>query len=476
MKVRDVIVIGAGIAGCGVALALAKRGIPVTILTPPLDQRTYHSSFIKMEHLENRLQDLPDNCNGCSRAMEQLIMMSKGSIQELLSPHYLVDRFGNLDIHRCLQEQLQQIPHVEWLTHYHAFELLTLEGHSAKKADLYRRSTCLGVLAYNDETAQVEQLLAKETILATGGAASLYPYSTHLPSLKGGGFAMAHRAGARLIDMGHLQFHPLAIYAQDKPCIPLPIELLHVGGQLQTVNHVSIEELSLDKSLTERLYEELSRSHADHLWLDLTTLNPVDLKERFAEADSYCLSYGFNFAKDLIPVAPVAQYSCGGILVDKVAQTTLQRLRAVGEVACTGLLVDDGDESLRVLEALTWATTCAEDLAKQIPKFVYYFPEMKEWNKPIQNTSSIIQEDWHLLREIMWSYIGIKRDPERQWRGYHLLERLKISNEFEGEKSFSIERQCLINALQTALLMAEGVLQQYHENSMQETLELSGVP
>lgn len=452
MKVREVIVVGAGITGCAVSVALARRGVAVTILTSPHDQRHYQNSSLKMENLEENLQKLYENGQG-SRSLDQLLLTAREAIKEFISPD-VVDRFGNLEIHRFLQEQLKDMPNVEWLTNHHAFELLTLEAHSAKRGDLYRRPTCLGVLAYNSEAHQVETLLAKETILATGGVSSLFSNSINLPTLKGGGFAMAHRAGAHLVDMYRMQFHPLAIYTQDKPCIPLPITLLQMGGRLQTIQRQPIGDISIDELLSERLFDELSHSHGNHLWLDLTSLNPLDMKEQFAETDAHLLSYGFNFAKDLIPVVPVAQYTCGGILVDKVAQTTLQRLRAVGEVSCTGLTTPFSDPSTRLLEGLTWALACAEDLAKQVHKFVYYFPEMKAWSQPLVESSSLIQNDWHLLREIMWHYIGIKNTRERAWRGYQLIERLKIANEMESERGFSIERQLLINAFQTAVLMA----------------------
>ena len=72
--------------------------------------------------------------------------------------------------------------------------------------------------------------------------------------------------------------------------------------------------------------------------------------------------------KIVLPVVPVAAYFCGGIAIDRAAQTSLQRFRAIGEVACTGLFWDHRDETLGVLESLTWALACADDLAKQATK------------------------------------------------------------------------------------------------------------
>lgn len=460
MKAKDVIVIGAGIAGCAVALAIAKRGIPVTIMTSSLDQRMYHAHFIKMENLEEKLRELKNSYNPlrCSRATEQLVTMARKSMDELLEPHLLVDRYGNIDLHRSLQEQLKKIPHVEWASTHTVIELLTLDNHSNKKSDIYKKPSCIGVHAYNYETKQVEALLAKETILATGGAASLFPYSIHTASAKGSGLAMAHRAGARLLNLEVIQFHPLALFDRNKPCIPLPIDLLREGGKLQTVQKVVVEGLNLDNDLASQLYQELSKTHSEHLWLDLTLLDPIFIKEKYPSVDTWCLNYGYNIAKEPIPVVPVAQYTGGGIAVDRLGQTNVQRLRAIGEVACTGLLYDSHDEAMGVLESLTWAVACAEDLSKQITKFIYYFPELREWAPSMDQASTFVQEDWHFLRQIMWHYVGIVREDSRLKRGYSLLQKLKEDNEAENKSVFSIDRMHLCNALQTSLLIAQAAL------------------
>jgi L-aspartate oxidase len=460
VKPKEILVIGAGIAGCSIALALAKRGIPVTILTSSFDQRTYHASFVKIESLEEKLRDLKETHIGCSKATDLLLGIARKSVDELIEAHLLIDRYGNIDVHRCLQEQLKQIPHVEWASQHSAIELLTLQSHSERKADVYKKATCLGVYAYNYETHRVETILAKETILASGGAASLFPYSTHTSTAKGAGLAMAARAGARLLNMEQILFHPLTLFSKDKPCVPLSIDLLKEGGRLHTAKKVLLEGLPLNdpEQLSIRLYEELAHDHFEHLWLDLTPLDPIAIKEKYPLIDTYCLSYGFNIAKDLIPIIPAAQYTCGGIATDRAGQTTVQRLRAIGEVACTGLNYDFKDEALSVLESLTWAAACAEDIAKQVHKFVYYFPEVYEWSYPISSAIPLIKEDFDLLRRIMWHYVGVVRDYPRLRRGYGLLQKLKTQN--DNEEAFSIEKMHLDNALQTALLIAQGALEQ----------------
>jgi L-aspartate oxidase len=468
-KSREVLIIGAGIAGCAAALALAKKGIPVTIMTSSFDQRTYHAFFPQMDQLEEQIRHFRQNIeerSRCLRAVEQLSQLAKKSVDELLEPEYLIDKRGNLDIHRCLQEQLKQHAHIEWIPHHSAIELLTLETHSSRKSDVYKKTTCLGAYVYNHETHQVEKILAKETILATGGATSLFPYSTHGSTVKGDGLAMAYRAGARLLNMEDTQFHPIALFERDRSCFPLPIELLKEGGKLQTIRNSPLNDIQLDHHLINQIYEELFKSQAEHLWLDLTLLDSVSLKEKFPLVDAYCLAHGFNIAKDPLPVVPAAQHTYGGVAVDRVGQTTVQRLRAIGEVACTGLAFEYRDEATGVLESLTWAMTCAEDIAKQISKFVYYFPEVKDWDLPIDHQAAFPanQEDWRTLRQIMWYYVGIKRDRQRLKRGYSLLEQLSFYHESEEKQIFCLENWHLFNAFQVALLMTQAALEKTKMN------------
>lgn len=462
MKTKEILVIGAGIAGCAVALALAKRGLAVTIMTSSFDQRIYHHApFIRREILEEKICELkkerPEHLT-CLRAYEQLVMFAQQSIDEFLEPNYLVDRNGNIDIHRCLQEQLKQHPQVEWLSHHSVVELLTLDQHSYKKTDRYKKPACLGVIAYNHDIQRIEYFLAKETILATGGAPSLFPYSTHPSTACGGGIAIAYRAGARLLNMDQIQFYPLGLFEKDRPCFPLPLELLLEGGKIYASKATLFEaDLSSPSYLLHQLYDQLLKTRSEHLWLDLTLLDHMALKEKFSTMDTYCLNHGFNMVKDPLPIVPVAFYTCGGIAIDKTAQTTLHRLRAVGEVACTGLFWNFKDESLSVLESLTWALACAEDVVKQVNKFIYYFPEIREGISHLGTSSSVVEEDWKMLRQIMWSYVGIHHDRAHLERGCALLDQLSLLNTPHDLSSCSIEQIQFYYAIQTAQLIAHSI-------------------
>lgn len=456
MKTKEVLVVGAGIAGCAVALALAKRNMAVTLVTSYHDQRIYHASFIQQDQLEEKIQALQEKMEEhliCSRANEQLIQLARLSVDELLGAHYLIDRNGNIDIYCCLQEQLKQFDFVEWISPYSFIDLITLDHYSLKPADRYKKPTCLGIVAYNHETKELEHIFAKETILATGGATSLFPHSTHSSKAWGEGLAVAYRAGVRLLNMDQIQFHPLALFERDRPCFPLPLEILQRGCRVHTEKTIQLDLASTHQELLNQFYDQLLHARSEHLWLNLTLLDPVELKDAFPTVDAYCLNHGWNIAKDELPVLPVASYTYGGIAVDRVGQTTMNRLRAIGEVACTGLFGGFQEEAFNVLESLTWAVACAEDVVKQVNKLIYYFPKIKE-KEPL-TSSSILQEDWQTLRHIMWRYVGIKRDLPHLKRGLLLLEQLKQSQLIEGCMPQSLEFIQLDHAIQTAQLIAK---------------------
>lgn len=455
METKEVLILGAGIEGCLAALALVKKGVPVTLVTSSLDQRDYHEPFLKKDQIEERVLTIKKNALGqsvsCPQAIEQFDQWAKKSLEEL-GFNDLSEQQSVKEIHSSLLTQLRQMDQVEWLSNHSPLELLTLEEHSSKKSDIYKRATCLGAYLYNHETHQVEKVLAKETILATGSDISLFAYSTHAPLMRAGGLAMAHRAQARLLSTGQVQFHPVTLLIEGHSCFPLPLELVKEGklfiGKQPDSPLVEEHPLTADD-----FYHQLIEKKAKQGWLDLRNLDPLVLKNQFSSIEEYCLSHGLNPLTDLLPVAPAAQYFYSGVVVDRTSQTTVQRLRAIGEVACNGLFYTCKDEASTVLENMVWAIVCAEEIHKHISKFIYYFPETKNW-EPSLGSVTTISEDWELLRHIMWYYLGIAKNPSRMKKGGELLKQLQVQVREELAVQFSIEKHFLLNALQTTQLVS----------------------
>ncbi len=441
LKIRDVVIIGDSLAGCAAALTLAKQGIGVTLVASSMCEKISPASFISKEKWQER------------------VTQWQAKIEEALSDSRACEHLTSFELNRLplsldLKEQLKSFDQVEWLTHHHLVELLTLDQHSIKGGDRYRKATCFGSVVYNGDKQETEILLSKETILATEGIPSFFPCSLS-PSC-GMEWIIAQRAGVRVLSTSHTKIHPLALFQKSQPCLPLPLALLKEGGKLYQKEGVP---LSLDpdsSTFAQDFYDALLQRGVEHAWLDLSLLDLASLREKAPFMEAYGLREGLHLAKNLFPVAPLMRPLYGGICVDRVGQTSLHRLRAIGEVACTGLVWKGGEEVFSVLESLVWAVASAEEIAKQINRLVYYFPEMRQPIWTLKGHSFTdeaelpLEEDWKLLRHTVGAYLGIKRNRERLERGEVFLEQLRRFNTPSLNRPLSIEQMQLFYAIQGA--------------------------
>ena len=176
---------------------------------------------------------------------------------------------------------------------------------------------------------------ARGTVLATGGSAALWARSTNPTGSVGVGLALAHAAGARLADLEFMQFHPTALVsasARDGFLITEAVRgegalLVDAGGERFVDELAPRDEVAL--AIEQRLREQGTSS----VGLDL---RPVDLA-RFPNIADALAAEGIDPGRDLVPVAPAAHYTMGGVATDLDGRASLDGLLAVGECACTGL-------------------------------------------------------------------------------------------------------------------------------------------
>src|ERR1700680_333813 len=245
----DVLVIGSGLGGLAAAWDAAKRGCEVTLLTrahEPEDSNTYRAQggiiYRGQDELPEQLvADIlsvgaglssPEAASLLSRAGPRLV--KEILIDELHVPfdpspenpreldltseaghsipriiHYK-DQTG-FSIERAFFEKVQSHPKVKLIANATAVDLLTASPHSVEPTDVYRPLTCVGSYVLDQTTGKIFSVLAKETVLASGGLGSVFLHTTNPPGARGDGIAMAYRAGARCINMQYVQFHPTAL-------------------------------------------------------------------------------------------------------------------------------------------------------------------------------------------------------------------------------------------------------------------------
>jgi L-aspartate oxidase len=208
---------------------------------------------------------------------------------------------------------------------------------------------------------------ARAVVLATGGVGRLFPETTNPREATGDGLAVAARAGARVADLEFVQFHPTALDVARDP-MPLITEALRGAGALLVDargRSLRIEgweraELAPRDIVAREIVARLARG--ERVSLDARALGAQRLESEFPQVIRTCLAAGYDPRRDVFPVAPAMHYHMGGVAVDARGRTSIERLWACGEVACTGAHGANRLASNSLLEALVYGARVAEDV------------------------------------------------------------------------------------------------------------------
>jgi L-aspartate oxidase len=255
------------------------------------------------------------------------------------------------------------------------------------------------------------ELVADATVLATGGCGQVYRYTTNPQVATGDGFAIAHRAGARLADMEFVQFHPTALDTPENP-LALVSEavrgegavLVNERGQRFMTRRHRLAELAPRDIVAREIFREQQVGH--QVFLDARKLG-ARFARRFPGIYALCRARGIDPRKERIPVTPAAHYMMGGIVVDLAGRTSLERLYACGEVSRTGVHGANRLASNSLLEGLVFAERVARDL-KSVPR-LSRAPRRQEWGVPVLVDRGAAQVAADTIRQVMWEFAGIDR-------------------------------------------------------------------
>ena len=167
------------------------------------------------------------------------------------------------------------------------------------------------------------------------------------------------------------------------------------------------------------------------------------------------LEAGIDITTDRIPVVPAAHYSCGGIAVDDRGRTSIARLRAAGEVSCTGLHGANRLASTSLLECLVWGTRAGEDAGRAAitRPSDYTVPDVAPWQYETEPVDpALLAQDWLTIRQTMWNYVGLVRSRRRLERAHQILRELHMEiGRFYARSELSDELIGLRNGVQTSL-------------------------
>ena len=222
-------------------------------------------------------------------------------------------------------------------------------------------------------------IAARAVVLASGGFGQAFATTTNPAGLTGDGLALAARAGADLRDLEFVQFHPTVLWQPGaRGACPLITEALRGAGAVLTdaagrpvmAGQHPLGDLAPRDVVSAVMARRMSQGDgpADHLWLDATRLGRTVLERDFPTVTAACRARGIDPVTEPIPVAPGAHYACGGILAGLDGRTRVPGLYAVGEAASTGVHGANRLASNSLTEALISGRRAGDLLGRELPQ------------------------------------------------------------------------------------------------------------
>lgn len=470
MEIYDFVVVGSGIAGLTFALKTAEK-FPekkILVLTKANEDETntkYAQGGIAVvtdfdeDNFEKHIADTLDAGDGlCDpKIVEIVVREGRTRVNELIEWGTNFDKTPDGDfklgkegghsefrvlhykditgweIERALIAKVHQTPNIEISQHHFVIDVITQHhlGHIVTRVTPNIR--CFGLYVLNRNTKQIEKIISKITVLATGGIGQVYRNTTNPIIATGDGIAMLYRAKGRVANNEFVQFHPTALFEQGvSPSFLITEAVRGDGGILKTRDgkefmHLYDHRGSLaPRDIVARAIDnEMKKSGEDHIYLDCRHMDKENFMHHFPNIYEKCKSIGIDVFKQMIPVVPAAHYACGGIKVDEWGRTSLQNLYACGECSSTGLHGANRLASNSLLEGVVFGHRIFQHASQEIAN-ISIEEKFPDWNADGTTEPKelvLITQGLRELKDIMSNYVGIVRNNVRSKRA---MDRLKI--------------------------------------------------
>ena len=512
----DYLVIGSGIAGMSFALKVAHTGrVALVCKTKLLEANTCLAqggvaavTNLKVDNFEKHIEDtmIAGDWLSDPEAVKKVVTEAPTEIDALINWGVNFDKNeeGEFDLHKegghsefrilhhqdntgaeiqeSLIEAIKKNPNIDIYEDHFAIEIIT--QHHLGRIVTRRTSdvTCYGAYILNPNNGKVDTFLSRITVMATGGIGAVYKTTTNPLIATGDGIAMVYRAKGTVQDMEFVQFHPTALYHPgDRPSFLITEAMRGYGAVLRNLRgnefmHRYDPRLSLaPRDIVARAIDsEMKRHGDDHVYLDVTHKDPEETKKHFPNIYRKCLSLGIDITKDYIPVAPAAHYLCGGIKVDTNAESSIKRLYAVGECACTGLHGGNRLASNSLIEAVVYAQAAAVHAMEMVNHYSIRndIPEWNDEGTQLPEEMVLITQSIKEVNQIMSTYVGIVRSDIRLNRAWNRLDLLYEETERLFKRSTASREICeLRNIINVGYLIMRQAKERKESRGLHYTID-----
>jgi L-aspartate oxidase len=389
----DCVIIGSGIAGLSTAIWLSEYDVKVLTKSSPSTSTTWYAqggiaaAIKKPDWWKNHYKDTITAGQGLSdkKAVEILVKNAPAMIEKLVE---IGTRFditegevsltteGGHSYARVLHaggdatgEEIEKklvafaggLQHIDFTPDYFALDVITSAGK------------CLGVMGLYPGKKTIEIHPSSNVLIATGGIGQLFELSTNPSISTGDGIAMARRAGAEIMDIEFVQFHPTVFKTDDGKLFLISEALRGEGAYLRDcrgnrfmVGRHHQEELAPRDVVVKEMIRTMDKSKCSFVYLDATHISRSHLKIRFPNIIAKLKENGLDLYKDLIKVSPAEHYLNGGIRTDYSGRTNIQGLFSCGETAATGAHGANRLASNSLMEGLVYGWRIHQDIDKRL--------------------------------------------------------------------------------------------------------------